>query len=201
GDGDVYYMVSYDNGVTWDSGVEIAGSSTDYAPAALAVNGSTVHVVWVEYDGSDYYIWYQNSTDNGGSWGSTQRLIGPVVMADDPSITCNSTFVSFIWEDGRDDGQFSNEIYIKNSTNSGGTWGVNTRLTDQSGDVDGPRITMTEGKKYVVWWDDRHGNEEIYFKCSPDFTSVPEFPNLLMPVLAVPAIIFLYERIRKTSKN
>lgn len=207
GDMDIYYQMSPDNGVTWEDGkgniggeFELAESSNKLDFASIAVNGSIIHVVWVEqtWPGPNYYIWYRNSTDNGNNWNAARQLVGPVPRMGRPSISCYQSNIYMVWDDSRED-DTSTEVYSKNSTDSGGNWGSTTRLTYSLGyDSTWPKIIMSEGKKYVVWYDERDGNDEIYFKRSPDFASpIPEFSNLLIPVLAVPTIIFSIEFVFK----
>jgi hypothetical protein len=49
----------------------------------VAVNGSTVHVVW--YD-SSYKILYKRSIDNGATWEDTQCISGNLTESQNPSV-------------------------------------------------------------------------------------------------------------------
>ncbi|MFO7991592.1 MAG: sialidase family protein [Thermoplasmata archaeon] len=208
-DFDVYYIRSTDNGATWDNGLgtvneerKLTSNSTDHAPGAIAVEGDTIHVVWVDeiWPGPEYEIYYRNSTDNGASWGGAQQLVGPSPLAWAPELECNESNVCMVWNDQRDDGSHS-EVYIINSTNSGGDWGGVTRLTSVDNEHSGsPDIGFSDGKKYVVWVDLRYGNEEIYFKRSPDFPAVPEFPSLLLPIMFTIATYVAVSRYRKKER-
>ncbi len=203
GDGDVYYLVSYDNGANWQPGVEIAGDSNDQAPAALAVNGSTVHVVWIErVSTSEYNIWYRNSTDNGNNWNPSIMIVGPSVYADRPSVDCNSTHVWITWMDERDDGN-TNEIYYKYSVNKGSTWSMDIRLTFNEGNESyWPKIVVESENIHVVWFDDRDGNYEIYYKRSPDFIDVPEFSTIIIPIaLTLVTYGMISKYIKRRRKN
>ncbi|MFO7991590.1 MAG: sialidase family protein [Thermoplasmata archaeon] len=210
GDADVYYIRSTDNGATWDDGLgtvneerKLTSNSTDHAPGAIAVEGDTIHVVWVDeiWPGPEYEIYYRNSTNNGASWGVVQKLTGPSVYAGGPDLAVNGSNLHMVWKDQRDDPSW-NEVYYKNSTDSGATWGVDVRLTSDEGNhSNNPKIEISGEKLHVIWYDVRDGNNEIYYKRSPDFISVPEFPSLLLPVIFTIATYVVISRYRKKERN
>jgi len=73
--------------------------------------------------------------------------------------------VHVVWEDGRD-GNY--EIYYKRSTDGGVSWGADTRLTSISGISSSPSVSVSGSVVHVVWYDNRDGNFEIYYKRSTD---------------------------------
>ncbi|OFZ08628.1 MAG: hypothetical protein A2338_04530 [Bacteroidetes bacterium RIFOXYB12_FULL_41_6] len=70
-----------------------------------------------------------------------------------------------VWEDER---QGNSEIYYKNSTDGGVTWGADTRLTTNPYDSWNPSVTVSGLLVHVAWYDFRDGNWEIYYKRSAD---------------------------------
>jgi hypothetical protein len=72
--------------------------------------------------------------------------------------------VHVVWEDSRD-GFY--EIYYKRSTDSGLNWGADTRLTYAPADSWLASVTVSGQVVHVVWFDQRDGNEEIYYKRNP----------------------------------
>jgi len=176
---DIYYIRSIDNGITWDDGLgtineerKLTSNTTDHVSCALAINGSTIHIAWIDeaWPGPTYSIYYRNSTDNGETWNSTQLLSGPssnVSWA--PDIEAWGNDVHVVWNDQRDDGVFS-EIYYKKSINRGATWGLDTRLTSPDGNHSGgPKAALDGGIVHVTWYDLRDGDREIYYKRYPEF--------------------------------
>jgi hypothetical protein len=71
-----------------------------------------------------------------------------------------------VWEDGRDGGGY--EIYYKRSTDGGVSWGADTRLTNNSDISEGPSVSVYGQVVHVLWFDERDGNFEIYYKRSTD---------------------------------
>ncbi len=180
----VFYKRSVDNGITWDDGLgnidqdrKLTTNGINHGPGAIAVNGSHIHVVWVDevWPGPDYYIYYRNSTDNGATWGTTKLLTGPTVYADEPDLAVYEDDIHLTWMDERDDGS-TTEVYYKNSTDGGITWSSDIRLTyNESFDSLWPRIALNESTAHVTWFDRRDSNREIYYKRYPDFPPDPTF--------------------------
>src|ERR1035438_6259939 len=80
--GAIYYTQSADTGLTWSSPVPITDINQNAWNPAIAVSGSSIHVVWREIDTvtnhrSSCYI---HSTDGGSSWGTV--LVLDTVVAD-----------------------------------------------------------------------------------------------------------------------
>ncbi|HEY3251534.1 MAG TPA: T9SS type A sorting domain-containing protein [Ignavibacteria bacterium] len=78
-------------------------------------------------------------------------------------IAANSNFVHVVWYDERD-GNF--EIYYTRSTLAGISWEADIRLTINSALSAYPSVAVSGSVVHVVWYDERDGNSEIYFKRS-----------------------------------
>jgi hypothetical protein len=185
--GDVYYKRSLDNGATWEDGLgninqdrRITTNSTDHIASSIAVSGSTIHTAWTDAIGSNYYIYYRNSTDNGATWGTIKLLVGPFPGTTfKPRLAAYNNTVHIVWMDMRDDGS-TREIYYKNSTDAGANWNPDWRLTYSPGTNSWwPEIKVEGNQIHIAWWDDRDGNNEVYYKRYPDFpdTTPPSHTN------------------------
>jgi Neuraminidase (sialidase) len=157
--GSIYYKRSTDGGNTWGPDIWLTTLFNDTWDPAVAVNDSVVHVVF--YDETTKDIYYRRSDDNGTSWGPIQRLTNAAGYSRYPSITVSGLNVHITWEDTRD-GNF--EIYYKRSTDGGNTWEPDVRLTNANYNSIGSSVTFFDSAVYVVWYDKRDLNEEIYFK-------------------------------------
>ncbi|MDP1727986.1 MAG: T9SS type A sorting domain-containing protein [Bacteroidota bacterium] len=156
-----FFKRSTDGGNTWGSDLKISSTSTN--PPSIAVSGSDVHVVWPSAVFGNWEIVYKHSTNSGDSWGSETRLTNNVANSFIPRIQISGSFVHVIWIDDRD-GNY--EIYYKQSVDKGLTWGVDTRLTNASGDSWYSRLAVSGLGVHIVWQDNRNGKEEIFYKCS-----------------------------------
>ncbi|MEK9135834.1 MAG: hypothetical protein AAB393_01820 [Bacteroidota bacterium] len=82
-------------------------------------------------------------------------------------IASEGNIIHAVWYDNRD-GNY--EIYYKRSTDGGGSWQADTRLTNNSSISWIPSITVSGSVVHLVWVDlrDGGGNQEIYYKRSTD---------------------------------
>jgi len=80
-------------------------------------------------------------------------------------IASNGNSVHAVWYDDRDG---NTEIYYKRSTDGGISWDSDTRLTNNPFFSGYPSVSVSGTVVHVVWHDTRDGNDEIYYKRSPD---------------------------------
>lgn len=177
GDFEIYWMISKDNGYTWEDGLGNIGldrrlTYTGVYDYAITVNGFNIHIAWLKqtWPGPTYSLYYCNSTDNGITWNTPKLLSGPVSSMAGPDITVDRSNVSIVWSDRRDDGTHG-QIYCKNSTNGGITWNPDLRLTyNLSRESAAPKIRIDNGTTHLARADRFPSNDrEIYYKRYPDF--------------------------------
>ncbi len=126
-------------------------------------SGNVVHVVWADYRDGNSEIYYKRSTNSGTNWQSDVRLTNNASGSLEPSIAVSSSTVHVVWSESRD-GNW--EIYYKRTTNSGTNWQSDVRLTNNASGSLGPSMAVSGSIVHVVWYDNRDGNEEIYYKRS-----------------------------------
>ena len=136
-------------------------------PAAGHDSFGNLYVFWQNDSGGNAEIYYKKSTDSGTTWLKSQRLTWTSGNSTQPALAISSAGdLHVLWED---DSPGNYEIYYKKSTNGGASWTASQRLTWNSGSSLAPAIDVdNSGNPYVVWFDSTPGNEEIYFKKSPD---------------------------------
>ena len=164
GNYEIYFKRSTDAGISWGEDTRLTNSAYSYDPC-ITIKGSVVHIVWQELRDGYYEIYYIRSTDGGVSWDADTRLTTNTSDSWNPSIAANGSLVHVVWEDER---QGNSEIYYKNSTDGGVTWGADTRLTSSPSDSWNPSVTVSGLLVHVAWYDFRDGNWEIYYKRSAD---------------------------------
>jgi hypothetical protein len=165
GNYEIYYKRSTDNGGTWGPDKRLT-SNADYSfNPVVAVSGSNVHVVWFDNRSGNYEIYYKRSTDNGGTWGTDIRLTDDPGSSFHPCVAVSGSNVHVAWRDERDENM---EIYYKRSTDNGGSWGGDVRLTDDNATSKDPTIAVSGSNVHVIWSENRDGNPEVYYKLSTD---------------------------------
>lgn len=165
GNYEIYYKRSTDGGLTWSADTRMTNNSGQSWYPCVSVSGTYVHVVW--YDGRDGNdeIYYKSSTDAGVSWGTDTRLTNSAGLSQRPSVAATGNIVQVLWWDFRD---FNPEIYHKRSTDGGVNWTADTRLTNNAGDSYNPCVAVSGSFVHFVWYDNKDGNNEIYYKMSTD---------------------------------
>jgi hypothetical protein len=73
--------------------------------------------------------------------------------------------IHVVWHDDRDG---NTEIYYKRSTDSGTTWGADTRLTTDASWSERPSVAVRDSDIHVAWYDGRLESPRIFYKHSLD---------------------------------
>ena len=162
--GEIYYKRSTDGGISWEADSRLTNDPAFSEYPSISVSGQVVHIVWFDFRGGNYEIYYKRSTDGGVSWGTDSRLTIDPSNSVYPSVSVSGQVVHVVWQDGRDG---NNEIYYKRSTDRGVSWGTDTRLTNAPAISTYPSVSVSGQVVHVVWTDNRDGNEEIYYKRDP----------------------------------
>lgn len=210
---EVMYRNSTDGGATWSTPVMLSSDndahSEFYGPNCFAVDGDDIHVVWEDQRHLDYgEVYYRNSTDGGLSWNPEVRLIvNDSSPQESPRVCAKNDFVQVFWSDDRNKDRYMHDIYSVNSTDGGISWNSEYQLTFQPWPINSaaPNVAIDDGYTHLLYYDNRTADSDrnIYYKRSPDFTSpIPEFQNLLAPVLATILVVGVATRVglRKNRK-
>ncbi len=165
GNFDIYYKRSSDGGTSWGADVRLTSDPGDSEYPSVAADGSLVIVVWHDNRDNNPEIYCKRSTDGGLTWGSDLRLTNDAAASNYPSVTVSGSTVQVVWTDFRDNNY---EIYYKRSSDGGVTWGPDIRSTNSAALSQYPVIASSGASVHIVWYDNRDGNFEIYYKHSSD---------------------------------
>jgi hypothetical protein len=129
--------------------------------ASVATDAAgTVHVVWHDdRTGQWQRIFYKKH--DGSGWSEDIQIAGGTGHARNPAIAVGpDNTIHVVWVDYRDDQV--GEIYYMKSVD--GEWGVEERLTESSGYVQGPSIAVDgSGDIHIVFYDSRSSEWQIYY--------------------------------------
>jgi hypothetical protein len=180
--------------MSWDNFNYWKNTSHDYymtyptiyqiRPCIRLDEGNYVHLIWEDNRTSVCRLAFRRSSDvlsSGGTWplswnsliyiddsghntkGSTKGYVqGHSQMSIKGSGSTAEIYVVWVASD--------NNIYFDKSSDGGATWDTDIRVNDNtSATREWPSIDMDAfGNIYVVWMDDRNGNNDIYFSYSID---------------------------------
>ena len=174
GQAEVFYTRSLDQGENWEASRRISEVPHNSYTPTIAVYETNIYVAWTDtrhggFPESHEEEYFRRSTDNGVTWDDEVRLtFDPENDPENswaPSLAADDQYVWIAWFDFRD-GNW--EIYTKRSRNFGESWSSDRRLTIDEGASQRPSIAKRGDSIYIVWWDTRDFNNEIYWLSSPD---------------------------------
>ena len=179
-DGNILFSRSWDRGTTWDSPVrvnptagtapfELANPWWNSLPSILADSQGRIHLAWPDQRLGDLDVVIARSEDDGATWSvpvrinedrsREQRMVTLALGIDD--------ILHAAWYDNRT-GNLN--VFYSNSSDGGGSWSGNARVTTvetssqfvRPGDYLG-LVVDGNGTAYVVWTDGRGEDLDIYF--------------------------------------
>jgi len=165
GNYEIYFKRSLDGGSTWQAAKRLTFNSGFSGNPDIAVNGSTLYVVYEDDTAGNRDIFYRKSADGGASWQSAKRITNNAGESYDPYIAISGANVCVVWWDNTAD---NFEIYFRKSIDGGASWQSAIRLTNKANDSCYPEIVGYGSYIYVIWEDMESGNLEIYFMRSID---------------------------------
>jgi len=130
GNYELYYKRSIDSGLRWSRDLRLTYNLAYSETPSVDASDPGVHVVWHDWCGSNYEVYYLRSMDDGTSWDSLTRLSYAPNSSEYPSVCVSGPSVHVVWRDDRDT-LWSPEIYY--TRNPTGNTGVeelsSSRLT------------------------------------------------------------------------
>ncbi|MBE0644724.1 MAG: exo-alpha-sialidase [Bacteroidetes bacterium] len=179
---EVYYRQSTNMGMSWGPEVLLSDLSFSSQLPSIAMSGVNVHVVWTDFRDGNYEVYHKCSTDQGLTWGQNTRLTNSIDDSHYPVVSCSGTMVHVVWSDSRD-GNY--DIYYKRSTNTGETWEMETRISDNGAtSSERPTVAISDSAVHVIWMDMRDGpNGELYYAKNPTGNVVT--PTSIVPVAPI----------------
>lgn len=170
GQREIYYSTSSSSGSSWITPVNISKTSGNSLNSDLEIAMSEVfHVVWSDYTyGSQWDIFYSNSSDNGATWSTGVNISNNSWVSTKPDLEISlSGNLYLVWEDNTSDF----DIYYRNSSDSGGTWSTIVNVSDtgsQDNSLQADLKIDSNGILHLVWDDDTPGDTDIYYTNSSD---------------------------------
>ncbi|UCE73776.1 MAG: exo-alpha-sialidase [Methanomassiliicoccales archaeon] len=164
------YVQSNDNGLTWSVPEILMSNKSVTLETAIAVNGSNVHIVWMDTERAGHLIpdiFYIKSRDNGVTWERDINITStPTNRNYYVDIAINNDFIYVVYGHK----ETKRQVYFSYSEDNGNTWVRNIKLSNSTHNIFNPAIAAENNNIGIVWMDgrDKGGSFEIYFKSSFD---------------------------------
>src|SRR6185295_851350 len=160
----IYYRHSPDAGVTWNTAIPITDTTGTAIFPAIAVSGSTIHVVWLDSSLGVPASFYKRSLDGGNTWGpavcldsSTKFWPGVATSGSMVFVTLNKEIVIG-----------NTEVFLRRSIDNGVTWEAEQQISNAFGRSEDPAIAAQGSYIHLSWNDKRSGIMNIYYRRSSD---------------------------------
>jgi len=167
----ILYLRSTNNGISWEPERFLTSDTIYQSQSVIAVSGNNVHVTWMDQRNNQIQIFYRMSSDNGANWQQETYLTEISYTADYHTICAIGNNIHVAWRDFR---TIPWHIGYRNSINNGMTWQPDIILTPNSFTQEGPSIAAAGSKVHLIWYDNRDGNWEIYYKRNPTGSGIEE---------------------------
>ena len=164
----LYYTRSVDTGLTWSNPIAITSLNGNAWNPAIAVNGTSVHVVWRELNPVNNHraSYYKHSLDGGDTWGTNMYLDS---TADWPAVAVSGNTVYMVNDSVTAASPYNTEIFFMRSLNNGTTWSTKKQLTFSVGRSEDEAIAAQGSHVHMSWNDNRSGQFQILYKESNDY--------------------------------
>lgn len=131
----------------------------------LVAGGDTLHLVFYDFRGNVWEIYYKRSTDKGATWGEDVRLTNDALDSFNPTIGVSGSDVHVTWGDLH--GGVS-QVYTIRSTDGGETWQDAVRVTTTTVYAGLSSIVADGPTVHLAWVDSRDGGRRIAYARSTD---------------------------------
>lgn len=198
GNKEIYSKYSTDGGTSWSGDNRLTNNSSPSTSVSASSEGNFVDLTWSDQRDGNWEIYYKYSADGGVTYSSDLRLTNATGNSWSPSVHSYDSFIHVCWQDARNGGT---EIYYKLSTDGGSTWSEDLRLTNSAAASNLPCINISGSALHIVWYDERDGNSEVYYKRNPtgnpigitpvstnvpsDYSLEQNYPNPFNPVTVI----------------
>jgi hypothetical protein len=164
-DYEIYFTRSTNSGGTFSAKVNLSNNAGYSTIPQVAFSGVNVFVVWQDLTPGNPDILMRRSINSGGSFQAFKNLSSNAGASSNPQVATSGTNVYFTWQDSTPG---NNEIFLRRSTNNGGTLQPLVQISNNAGTSQLPQVTTVGANVYIIWQDNSPGNNDIIERRSHD---------------------------------
>lgn len=175
----IFFNSSPNNGASWSADFEVSDTGLYCSMPYMDIEGNNVYIAWQDdrtMPGSYMYdIFFDYSTDNGGTWHSPDINIdhAPGIPDNIVMIQADGNYVYATWLDSRQWGGMGYDVFFNSSSDNGATWSSEVLINWGTWPVGlmYNHPVMSAGNNYVnIFWPDPRvwGIPNIYTNYSSD---------------------------------
>jgi hypothetical protein len=152
----IFYVSSVDGGNYFSPPIQLTNDTGDQSYVAVALVGSTIHLVYEDYFNGEEHIFYIKSSDAGLTWQDKIALTNtPEAQDHYPAIAAVNDRVFVAWCRYY---RYHEAIYTKTSFDSGASWKPNVQVSEYSPPSFEEFSTVgSNGTQVHVAWGDGQG--------------------------------------------
>lgn len=155
---DAYFARSTNSGGTFSAKVNLSNNAGDSGLPQLAFSGAFVFATWQDGTPGNYDALMKRSINNGGSFQAVKNLSNNAGNSLSPQVATSGANVFFTWYDNTPG---NNDIFLRRSTNNGGTLQPLVQISNNAGASEFPQVTTVGANVYIIWQDNTPGNYDI----------------------------------------
>jgi hypothetical protein len=162
GNYEIYFVRLDSSGNKIGSDVRVTNNGYSSDVPFLIWTGSDYSIIWEDQRNVNEEIYFARLDSSGNKIGPDVRVTNDSAISHDPTLAWSGSEYGISWEDSRN--EYPNyEIYFARLDSSGNKIGSDVRITNDSSFSGYPFLVWTGSEYGVSWYDERDGNEEIYF--------------------------------------
>ncbi|UCG70281.1 MAG: exo-alpha-sialidase [Thermoplasmata archaeon] len=152
---DIFYRRSTDASRTWEDTRKLIDTDKVLGHLSVALNQSTIHLVWWDKRSGIDRIYYTKSNDSGQNWETERDIISPS-SGKEPNIAISGNNLHVVYMNDF-------KLYYLNSSDNGISWSEAQQLTGSIRDSAHPEISVNESNVHIVWMDhyDKNGQSTL----------------------------------------
>ena len=164
-DYEAYFARSTNSGGTFSAKVNLSNNVGFANAPQVAFSGVNVFVTWQDSTSGNGDILMRRSINSGGTFQAFKNLSSNAGTSANPQVATSGANVYFTWQDNTP-GNF--DIFLRRSTNNGGTLQPLVQISNNAGFSQAPQVTTVGANVYIIWQDNSPGNNDIIERRSHD---------------------------------